>query len=93
MRLAALPTLADMYPEVHDRYEAKRAKRAELLAELAIMDVEVADLYTERTSMAQCVLQQLGTDGQGQSAAPRVVEYLAAHYPDAAASFRQAIQG
>ena len=92
MRLATLPTVADMYPEVHSRYQAKRAKRADLLAQLVVTDVEVAELYRERNSMARCVLQQLGTDREGQTAAPLVVEYLAARHPAAAASFGDAIQ-
>ena len=92
MRLAALPTVADMYPEVHDKYEAKRAKRAELLAELEIVDDELAEVHQEKISMAQCMLQQLGTDSEGQSAAPLICEHLAAQHPDAAASFMDAVQ-
>ena len=92
MRLAALPTVAGMYPEVHNRFEAKRAKRAELLTELVMMDDELADLQQEKISMAQCVLQQLGTDSEGQTAAQPVAEYLAARHLAAATSFREAIQ-
>ena len=93
MRLATLPTVAGMYPDVHDRYEAKRARRSELMTELVIVDDELDELDRERTTMAQCVLQQLGTDSQGQGAAQLVAEYLAAQHPAAAASFREAIRG
>ena len=93
MRLATLPTVADMFSEVNSRYEAKRAERARALAALSATEIELAELYRERSSMAQCVLQQLGTDSEGRSAAPLVAEYLAAQDPAAAASFSEAARG
>ena len=86
-----LPVLAEMYPEVHAQYEAVQDRETELLAELADTRIQLAKAGQEKADMAQSMLHHLGPDSEGQDARLEIAEYLEAHHPAAAKSFRQSV--